>query len=154
MLLWVTVVFLPWCTCVCARECKFVYTCESQISTISTLADQSLPVQSHYHWLITICSFFIQTYIYCHKSKHLINIDYYLVLYQGPVHKQKIFVCLCKLTFLSMWTTFNFISLNTVDISKVYTVNARFKSWGLINFMFHNHPGSNQERVAIKTLKI
>ena len=29
------------------------------------------------------------------------------------------------------------------------TVNPQFKPWGLINFMVHSHPGSNQERGEI-----
>ena len=34
-----------------------------------------------------------------------------------------------------------------------YTVNPRLKPWGLINFMVHNHPGSNRDRVEFETLK-
>ena len=33
-------------------------------------------------------------------------------------------------------------------------VNARFKPWGLINFMVHNHPSSNRERGEIKTINL
>ena len=32
------------------------------------------------------------------------------------------------------------------------TVNPRFKPWRLIDFMVHNHPGSNQERAEFKTI--
>ena len=35
-----------------------------------------------------------------------------------------------------------------------HTVNPRFKPWGLINFMVHNHPGSNQERGQIETTNL
>ena len=30
----------------------------------------------------------------------------------------------------------------------------QFKPWGLINFMVHNHPGSNQERGQIETINL
>ena len=33
----------------------------------------------------------------------------------------------------------------------MYIVNPQFKPWGLINFMVHNHPGSNREEVEIET---
>ena len=38
--------------------------------------------------------------------------------------------------------------------SHIGTVNARFKPWALINHMVHNHPGSNRERVEIKTINL
>ena len=38
----------------------------------------------------------------------------------------------------------------TADLVSVYL---RFKPLGLINFMVHNHPGRNRERVAIETYK-
>ena len=36
---------------------------------------------------------------------------------------------------------------------KVYHKSS-FKPWGLINFMVHNHPGSNRERGQIETINL
>ena len=41
-----------------------------------------------------------------------------------------------------------------VKTTCTYTVNPRFKPRGLINFMVHNHPGSNRERGQIETINL
>ena len=40
------------------------------------------------------------------------------------------------------------IEIKTTQWSRdtcTYTINPPFKPWGLINFMVHNHPGSNRD---------
>ena len=37
---------------------------------------------------------------------------------------------------------------------KLSTVSPQLKPWGLINFMVHNHPGSNQKRGEIETIDL
>ena len=49
-----------------------------------------------------------------------------------------------------------FVSCHKQKYNYMYmiTVNPRFKPWGLINFIVHNHPGSNRERVEIETVDL
>ena len=69
--------------------------------------------------------------------------------------KLAISVCLKLFSFqwqnISMYCTIDVAFRSTV----IYrcSVNPRFKPHGLINFMVHNHPGSNRERVEVRLKK-